>query len=263
MMKLLRTFLYLITGRINRIADVWGKNSDVISARYDKVVDDKRKRLQSYKDAIAQLAHNEQTKKDKLANLTKETEELSRLQSGALAKAKSILAGLNGDVEAAKLNPDYIRCQTAYKDFKSTLDEKQKRAEELETEIKGHEKQLTQHKAQIESLKRDLDAVKDEKYETIADVQGAEETRRVADVFSGISEDKTDRELQELREVRSKARASARMSEELAGMDAKNANSEFAEWANAASSDDEFERLLGVTKEVEVPVKTEPTPINE
>jgi len=56
-----------------------------------------------------------------------------------------------------------------------------------------------------------------------------ENTQKIADMFTGISEDRTTQELERMREVRTRAKAGARISTELAGMDAKKSENEFLE----------------------------------
>jgi hypothetical protein len=68
-------------------------------------------------------------------------------------------------------------------------------------------------------------------------------------MVNGISNDKTAADLQRLREMRQKASASARVSREVAGLDAKRAETEFMEYAQQAVADDEFDALIGLSKD--------------
>jgi hypothetical protein len=96
---------------------------------------------------------------------------------------------------------------------------------------------------------RDLDKIKEEKHDAVADILSATEEKQIADMVNGISNDKTTEELQRLREMRQKASANARVSRELAGMDSKKAESEFLEYAQKSAADDEFDALIGLSKE--------------
>jgi phage shock protein A len=250
--KLLRTFGYLITGRIDRIRGVWATNPDVISATYDNVVAQKRDRLNTYKNAVGGLIAQEEKKKLALKTLTEEATRLENLRKGALAKAKKAVEKYNGDAAAAHADPEYQKCQQAYKDFSSTLEEKNKRIGELEADVKDLASNIANHQVQIQSLLRDLEKVKSEKYDTIADVVSAKEQKEIADMFSGISEDKTAAELAEMRDLRTKAKADARVSRELAGMDATKAEEDFLAYATESQATDEFDALLNLTKKEEV-----------
>ena len=76
----------------------------------------------------------------------------------------------------------------------------------------------------------------------------AKEEKEIADMLSGISKDRTHEELQELRELRDQAKATARVSREMAGLDAKRSEAEFLEYATKATADSEFDALIGLTQ---------------
>lgn len=261
--KLITTVGYLFTGRIDRVRRIWAKNADVISANFDNIVTEKRARLNHIKDAVGSLIAQEEKKKITLSNVTEETVKLEKLRTGALAKAKSVAAKYADNPEAAKSDPEYLKCQTAYRDFTSTLEEKQKRVGELEADVSGLSKTIAERKVSIDTLMRELEKIKSEKHETIADIISAEEEKKIADTFSGISEDKTANELQELRDLRTKAKADARMSRELAGMDSSKAEADFLNYATESAADTEFDKLIGLTKETSSDVSSAPTKIKE
>jgi hypothetical protein len=99
---------------------------------------------------------------------------------------------------------------------------------------------------------RDLEKIKDEKGESVADIISAQEEKKVNQLLAGISEDKTDKDLEAMRDVRRKAKAEARANRELSGLDAKAAESEFLEYATTSVVDDEFDKLIGITKDAPV-----------
>ena len=94
--------------------------------------------------------------------------------------------------------------------------------------------------------------------QAVADLMTAKEEKELADMISGISEDRTSEELQELRDLREKAKAGARVSRELAGTETQRSEAEFLEFATQAASDNEFDRLIGLTKEAAEPKAEEP-----
>ena len=241
-----RALGYLLTGRISKATETLNSNPAVISANYDRIIEEKRKRLNQYKDAISAMIAQEESKKEKLRALTDDITKLEKLKAGAAGKAKSLVEKYAGDPMAVKNDPEYIKCQSAFKDFTSTLSEKQKRVLELEDDLKALVNNVTGHKNQITSLMRELEKIKEEKHDAVADILSATEEKQIADMVTGISNDKTSEELRELREVRQKAAANAKISRELAGMDAKRAESEFLEYAQSSQSDDEFDQLIGL-----------------
>ena len=262
--KYFRAVWYLMTFRVDKASEALRMNPGVISANYDRVIDEKRNRLNQYKDAVSAMIAQEESKKEKLRQLTDEIGKLEKLRAGAAAKAKSLVEKYNGDVNAVKGDPDYVKCQAAFKDFSSTLAEKQQRATEIDEDLKQLVANVSGHKTQIQSLMRELDKLKEEKHDAVADVLSASEEKQIADMMTGLSNDRTSEELRELREMRQKAQAGARISRELAGMDTQRAEAEFMEYAQASEADDEFDALIGLSKkETSAPVQQQDTQIPE
>ena len=246
--KYFRAVWYLMTFRVDKASETPRMNPGVVSANYDRIIDEKRQRLNQYKDAVSAMIAQEESKKEKLRAVTEEIGKLEKLRAGAAAKAKKLVEQYNGDVEAVKRDPEYVKCQAAFKDFSSTLAEKQHRATEIDEDLKQLVANVSGHKTQIQSLMRDLDKLKEEKHDAVADILSASEERQIADMMTGLSNDRTSEELRELRELRSKSSANARVSRELAGMDTKRAEAEFMEYAQSTEADDEFDALIGLAK---------------
>jgi hypothetical protein len=245
--KYFRAIWYLMTFRVDKASETLRMNPGVISANYDRIIVEKKSRLNQYKDAISAMVAQEETKKQKLKSLNEEIERLQKLRAGAAGKAKQIAQKHGNDPVATKNDPDYLRCQSAFQDFSSTLDEKQEHAIELESDLEVLIKNVAGHQTQIQSLMRDLDKLKEEKHEAVADVLSAKEEEQIADMMTGLSNDRTSEELQELRELRQKAGAKARVSRELAGLDTKRAEADFMEYAQNSEANNEFDALIGLS----------------
>ncbi|MEM6329063.1 MAG: hypothetical protein AAF790_02325 [Planctomycetota bacterium] len=263
--KYARAIWYLMTFRVNKASETLRMNPGVVSANYDRIIDEKRGRINQYKDAISAMIAQEETKKQKLKVVTEEIEKLEKLKAGAAAKAQQVAARHNGDVEATRNDPEYQKCQSAFRDFSGTLAEKRARATEIEGDIEGLMENVNRHKLQIQSQMRELEKLGEEKHDAVASILSAREEKQIADLMTGLSEDKTSEELRELRELRNKASAKARVSRELAGLDTKQAEAEFMDYAEASQADDEFDALIGLTKEAPATpaVGEQPTKIPE
>lgn len=246
--KYFRALWYLVTFRVDKASDTLRMNPGVVSANYDRIIQEKRQRLNQYKDAVSAMIAQEESKKEKLRQLTDEIGKLEKLRSGAAAKAKKLVEQYGGDPEAVKRDPEYVKCQSAFKDFSSTLAEKQKRATEIDDDLRQLVANVSGHKTQIQSLMRDLDQLKEEKHDAVADILSATEERQIADMMTGLANDRTSEELRELRDLRQKSAANARISRELAGLDSKKAEAEFMEYAQSSEANDEFDALIGLTK---------------
>ena len=90
--KYIRAVGYLITGRIDRARQELSKNPYVVQATYDRVITEKKQRIQQYKDAVARMIAQEEKKAARIKQLTEEVnklEQLLRLKDAKIAKLKA------------------------------------------------------------------------------------------------------------------------------------------------------------------------------
>lgn len=250
--RIFRGIGYWFTGWLNLGYTSMLGNTQVVEATYAQVITDKKNRINEYMTAIGTMVANEEKKKIRLQQLKEETEKLSRLQSGALAKAKARTEVLGKDQAVLSKDPEFLKCQGAHRDFTSTLAEKTKAMEGLEKDLSDITKNVASHKVSIETLMRDLDKIKDEKGSAVADLISAVEEKKISQLLAGISEDKTAKDLEAVRNKVNEAKASAKVSRELSGLDARRSEDEFLAYAESSVADDEFAQLLGITKETKV-----------
>ncbi|NLE38958.1 MAG: hypothetical protein GX621_13120 [Pirellulaceae bacterium] len=243
-----RAIGYLITGRIDQARQTLSANPNVMRATYDQVIRDKTARIHQYKDAVAGMISQEEKKKSQVKSLTEEVKKLESLKAGSAAMARKLVAKYNGDVEAVKQDAEYTRCQTAFRDFSTTLAEKEQRIVDLEGDLETLAKSIGGHKIQIQGLLRELDKIREEKHDAVADVISAREEQQIADMVAGISADRTSQELAELRDLRREMKAKARISREMSGLDTKRDEDEFLSYATENVMTDEFDALIGLTK---------------
>jgi len=244
--NLIRAMGYLCIGRIDSARRALSSNPHVIEATYDKVIEEKKTNLDRYRNAIASMISKEEEKKTKVLNLSREVKKLEQLKSAVALKAKEVVAKYNGDTEKVTRDADYLKWQSAFRDYSTILDEKHKRATELETDLGDLERRINEHKANIQALFRDLQQIQEEKHSTIADVISAKEEKEIYDMLNGISTDRSNKELSELREISQHAKAAARISREMAGLDVKTTENELLALTTHSKTDDEFNKLIGL-----------------
>ncbi len=243
-----RAMGYLLVGKIDAARMTLSANPNVVRATYDSIIKGKRNQIQQYKDAVGGMIAQEEKKRSELRRISEEVAKMTKLKQGAAAAARRVVGRHNGDIEAVKADPEYIKCQGAFKDFDSTLEEKEARCSDLEGDIGTIADSINGHKIQLQSLLRDFEKIKSEKEEAVADMITAKEEKELADMITGISQDRSSQELQEMRDLRSKAKAVARISRETAGMDVKRSEEEFLQYASSTTSDNEFDALIGLTQ---------------
>lgn len=254
MWRYMRAFGYLITGQIDSARKTLSSNPYVVQATYDRVIEDKKARIHQYKDAVAKMIAQEEKKLATIKSLTEEANKLEQLKQGAAAKAKSVVDKLKGEgkgMDEIKHNEDYMKCLAAFNDFSSTLQEKQDRIAELEADVKEITGTLANHKVQLQQLLREVEKLKDEASAAVADMITAKEEEAINNMVAGISEDRSSKELEEMRELRQQAKSKAKVSRELAGTDTKRQEADFLEYAKTNVSTSEFDKLIGLADEAE------------
>lgn len=244
-----RALGHLLTGRLDAAREALETNPHAVRAKYDEIIREKVKRLQQYKNAVATLMAQEERRLASLNEITAEVERFENLKAGAAAKAREIVeaqtaAGKSPD--DVREDPEYQRCLSAYNDFSSTLTEKQARIAELEESIAESQKTVAEHKTQLQELLREIDGLKTEAAETVADIITVREQKEIGDLISGIAEDTTAAKLQSMRELRQKVKAESRISRELASTDTKTQEREFLEYAQKTAVSSEFDALVGL-----------------
>ena len=252
--RYVKSFLYLITGQIDKSRRALDSNPNVMKAKFDDIIKSKVDQIHTYKQAVATLIAQQEKKMAKVKSLTEEVRKLENLKAGALAMAKQAVAKLQGEgktKEELHADPDYKKCLTAYNDFAATLTEKQDHIKDLENDIGEYDGSIANHKINLQQLQRDIEKLKSEAADAVADVITSKEETELADMINGISKDGMAKELQNMRDLRHEMRAEARVSREMAGTDSKVQEAEFLEYARSNTATDEFDSLLGVAEGTE------------
>ena len=250
----LKAIGYLLTGRIDAARRTLDTNPHVVKAKYDDIIRDKVSRIQQYKQAVAGLIAQQENKVEKVKALTKEVERLENLKAGALAKAKQAVTRLQkeGKLKAdVQQDPVYKKCLSAFNDFSSTLNEKQERIAELERDVDSYRGRIGDHKVQLQGLLREIENLKSEAADAVADMITSKQEKEISDTIAGIAEDGTAAELQRMRQLRQEVKAEAKISKELSGTEAKAQEAEFLEYARSSAGNSEFDALIGLGGEKE------------
>lgn len=246
-----RALGYLLSGRVDQARRAVSTDPAVVQATFDSVIEEKKKRIVQYKEAVGAMIAQEEKKKSTVKRLSSDIARLTKLRDGAAAMARKVVQRHQGDSEAVRHDPEYVKCQAAFKDFSSSLTEKERHILELEEDVRTFQENIGGHKTQLQGLLREIEKLKTEKHETVADMLTAREEQEIADILAGISQDRTSEELQEMRDIRDQAKATARVSREIAGVDAQRSEAEFLEYAAQTTADSEFDALIGLAQQTE------------
>ncbi|MAE31149.1 MAG: hypothetical protein CMO43_06085 [Verrucomicrobiales bacterium] len=242
---------YKLTGQIDQARRGLDTDPHVMRAKFDEIIKGKVNQIHTYKQAVAKLIAQQEKKMAKVKSLTEEVNKLEDLKAGALAMARKAVAKLQGEGKTKEQlhdDPEYKKCLTAYNDFAATLTEKQDHIKDLEGDIGEYDGSIASHKINLQQLQRDIEKLKSEAADAVADVITSKEETELADMINGISKDGMAKELQDMRDLRHEMRAEARVSREMAGTDSKVQEAEFLEYARSNTATDEFDALLGVAE---------------
>lgn len=245
---------YKLTGAMDQARRGLDTDPHVMRAKFDEIIKGKVNQIHTYKQAVATLIAQQEKKMAKVKSLTNEVQKLENLKAGALAMAKQAVAKLQGEGktnEVVHADPNYKKCLTAYNDFAATLTEKQDHIKDLEGDIGEYDGSIANHKINLQQLQRDIEKLKSEAADAVADVITSKEETELADMINGISKDGMGKELENLRDLRHEMRAEARISREMAGTDTKVQEAEFLEYARSNTATDEFDALLGMAEGTE------------
>ena len=242
---------YKLTGQIDQARRGLDTDPHVMRAKFDEIIKGKVNQIHTYKQAVAKLIAQQEKKMAKVKSLTEEVNKLEDLKAGALAMARKLVAKMQGEgktKEELHDDPEYKKYLTAYNDFAATLTEKQDHIKDLEGDISEYDRSIGNHKINLQQLQRDIEKLKSEAADAVADVITSKEETELADMINGISKDGMAKELQDMRDLRHEMRAEARVSREMAGTDSKAQEAQFLEYARSTTATDEFDALLGMAE---------------
>lgn len=246
--RVFRAFMSLLVGNIDGFRRSFQSQSSVISAEYDDIVNEKRKRFHDMKSAVDSWTANNERKRMLYEQRNQEVAKYLRLKQGAAQKCRELAANF-ASPEDAKKDAEFVKHSAAFADFSSTLAEKEKSCADLHSDITKGDEQLKSYKTQLVKLLREMEKLKDEKHDTILSVTLAKETAAAADLITNISEDKTSARLEELRNTTMQMKAKMKSSQELAGLSHAKEEEEYLRSGAAHEASGELDALLGWAKE--------------
>ena len=241
---------FFMSGRVDNSRRQLDRDPQAIRAKYDEVVREKTAQFTQYKQAVAGLMAQQESKMDTLKQVSAEVERLETLKAGALAKAQQRVGELKASgagKDAIQSDEDYQKCLSAYNDFSSTLDEKQARINELENDVTEYGTRIDEHRISIKELAQDIEKIRSEAHDAVAEVISAQQEKELAEALGGLpSGNKTGEKLSELRRTRQEIRAEANLAKDLSGSDQKLREAEFLKYAQEHQQNSEFEALVGL-----------------
>lgn len=251
--RFLKTVGRLFTGRINEKTDSIAEDSHVVREEYNEVIEQKTRQVRDIRDAVAGLMAQQERKRTQAESLLNDINELEKKKVGAVAYAKKAAEGKSKE-EAAQ-SAEYVRAMEAFKNFSSTLEEKKARLVDLENDIEAGAKQIESYKQQLINFQRDLEKIKAEKHQAVAEITMAKHQREVNEALAGIGKDDTAEQLSNLRDRVRKVGSQAKITSELAGTDVAAEEAEFLNMAEESMARNEFDSMIFGEEKTEAPAE--------
>jgi chromosome segregation ATPase len=247
MFRLMRALWNLCFGWMGNTSQGIEENKHVMAATYDNAIQSRKARYDTVKNAVAELMGVCQDRTLQVKELGKKISTLTSIKEGAQAamqKRVDALRAVGKSKEEIFGDTEFIKHKAAYEDASSTLSEVKARFDEKDSDLKTKEKQIAQFKAELQQMQRQNDSLREEKQEALADVAIAQQQEAINATLNGIPQDTADNDLQKAREARKRVSNRAHISAELAGNDAKHAESEYLQYAEKSKSNKELDSLL-------------------
>ena len=247
--RLIRAVLYTFAGNFNYWSQVWESSPEAIRAQFDAVESEHKTRIQEVKRAVGGIMAVQLKKQDRLHELDADISKQEKIMAGALAmgqKRAQLLKSQGKSDAEVQLDSDYLRCSGGFKDAASTMEAKKTEAERLHQELSEAEKQLSGYEVTMQTMVRDLGKIREQKDATVADVEIAKQEKEANDIISGISNSRSGETLQRLQDMRRRITSEAKVSQKLAGVEAKQSEDAFLKYALDTQANTEFDRLAGV-----------------
>lgn len=242
-----------VGGFFGRKADALASDPNVMAATYDASIKKKENSYGDLQDAVSKLLRMKIEKDTLIKNWGKDIEHLEKVKQGSGNKAKEVAAKLKAEGKTAEeitTNSEIISCQAAFNEAATKIKEKQERMNGAKEDQKKYQLAVDRYKAQLQSMQRGVQDLRNEKDEAIAETQAAKESASIDSLLSGVAQTSEDAELAAARRARQEAVAKAQVSAEMAGNSASVAENEFIKYASASETNSEFNSLLGLeTKE--------------
>jgi phage shock protein A len=251
MARFFRGLVNLVTLRFLWASRKVEDSRGMMGLQYDQIIEKYSKDAKEVQDAIGGLEANRQECMLKMDALTKEIEELENEMAGAQAlaeeKVKQLIAS-GKTQEEAFADGEVRQWEAHFQDAESTVMEKKTRFAEFEQQVKQLGDSVDNYVLQAQRMVRDIEKLRQEKHEAIADVRISQQMEAINSRLSGLSTGHTDDQLRELRDRVSQAKGRATAAQKVAGTDMALQREKLRRAAQAKVSSSSFRKGISLPK---------------
>jgi phage shock protein A len=255
--KIFSSVLSTITAGFIDLEKSWFRNNTgVIGVKYDTVIEKMQADGNRVYDSLVQLVKMQETRKQRVAKVQADLDVLKKKRDAAFALALKRAEKFGSDIAARDIDPEYMKLQSAYTDYNSTMKSKTAEIDSSAKEIATQDPMIAKLKVELQSLEREVEKTRDKKATTIANVSLAKSAEKWKTV-TGLDKSGYSELSRELDDINNEALADMKVSAELSGNSAKDLDSELLIHAERSEASDEFDRLIAAASKVETSATSE------
>ncbi len=189
MTRFLKALWYTITFRAHEKADKLMQNPMVVHAIYEDIINEKQDKLIRYKKGVEWLTNLIDLKRNSLEGLTQDINNIEKLKERAITVQNNKVAEMENagtSVEEIQQHPSYLRCITAINNYQSILDKKYTFLDKLKKDIEQRQTDIESITQQLTHSQNDLDIIKQEQSEYVAELIREREQEEIDIMLSGM-----------------------------------------------------------------------------
>ncbi len=210
--------------------DLVSSSPGAIQATYAAAIKEAAQNYKEMERAVALLAAEREKTKNRLEALDKEEAELNAKLEGALAAAES-------DPE----NPVHREAGMRYLTRIQEIDEQQAR---LTEEMEVQEKKVEDYKIKLRNVKNEIDKLKKEEGEMVAEYISTQQVIQLEDRLKGIGESAVDESIIAIRDKVSQMKAQANIASEMRSATSDSLDQQYERMGSERLAQTKFDELL-------------------
>jgi chromosome segregation ATPase len=231
--------------RIDKAADAqWTKDVDSIAAGFAQTSNDIVGRYNAIKGAITTFETGVEQKRmrinDPKNGLMVRIQRKEQALNGALAQIEKAQAA--NDPEAEKKH------RAAAATFKKEADDLHRELEDVEASLKSSEKRREELFGQMQALKREKEALKDEEADAIADFVSDTAIKNSLESLNGMTLTVDRRPIDAIREARKQLRAETNVAKRINDAETTNIDEQYMNAGNVDSAESDIDKMLAGRK---------------
>ena len=240
-MRLVATLFGQAEGTTERATDkLLVSSPEAIRNQYRKTREDWAKDYNDMKSSIAQLI---QIKDDKL-------QEIKKLQG----LIEELDLKMNGAINLYKQTQDE-RLKEEYGKLAYTKEEAFSKIESITNEVNEQEKVIATFKNRLTALQTDIENLKKEEAETIADIVSSKKVNELNSKLQGLSRNYQTKNLDAIRDARKQLKSEAKLSSELSGFEKSEMDQKLIASGKVSKHFDAFDKAVTFDKMFITPEK--------